>query len=355
MKYTFAVIGAGNGGQAMAAHLTLLGHTVNLQDINQQKIEMLQEKGAIVLEGKIEGSAKIAKITKDLGEAILDCDIIMVATTTDQHIKLANDLLPYINEKQVVVLCPGQTGGAIVVHNVFRNNGKNIPVAEMQDLIYTCRAIEPGKVKVTAIKQKMDFAGYCQEDYVRIIAMLKEIYPQLQQAKSVLHTGFDNMGAMLHPAPMLLNAGRIESGEDFFYYTEGITPSIAAVLEKMDAERLAVAWAYGVEATSVFRWQKKTYSVEGDSLYELFQNNKFYAAVKASKTLEDRYITEDVPCGLVPIVELGRLAGVATPTMKNVIELAGILLSKDFRNNGRNLECLGLKGKTISEIKKMFL
>lgn len=355
MKYTFAVIGAGNGGQAMAAHLTLLGHTVHLQDVDQEKILKLQEKAEITSEGKVEGTAKIAKITNDLGEAVQGCDIIMVTTTTDQHIRLANDLLPYIDEKQPVVLCPGQTGGSIVVHNVFQIAGKNISVAEMQDLIYTCRASEPGKVKVTALKQKMDFAGYCQEDYDRIIAVIGEIYPQLQQVKSVLHTGFDNMGAMLHPAPMLLNAGRIECGEDFFYYLDGITPSVADVLEKMDKERLAVAQAYGVDATSIHQWQKKAYSVEGDSFYELFQNNKSYASVKASKTLNDRYITEDVPCGLVPIVELGKLAGIVTPVMESVIELTGIMLSEDFRGNGRNLKCLGLEGKTVSEIKKMFL
>lgn len=355
MKYTFAVIGAGNGGQAMAAHLTLLGHTVHLQDIDQEKIMKLQKNAEIILEGKIEGTAKISKITEDLGEAVHGCDMIMVTITTDQHIKLANDLLPYINEKQAIVLCPGQTGGAIVTHNVFQKNGKNISVAEMQDLIYTCRASEPGKVNVTAMKQKMDFAGYCREDYDRMIAVLGEIYPQLQRAKSVLHTGFDNMGAILHPAPMLLNAGRIECGEDFFYYREGITPSVAAVLEEMDKERLAVAQAYGVEATPIYQWQKNAYNVEGNSFYELFQNNKSYASVKASKTLNNRYITEDVPSGLVPIEALGRLAGVATPTMSSVIDLAGVLLSKDFRNNGRNLECLGLEGKTVSEMKEMFL
>lgn len=355
MKYTFAVIGAGNGGQAMAAHLSLLGHSVRLQDTDKDKIQKLQEVGVITAEGKVEGIAEIEKITSDLKEAVQGADAIMVTTTTDCHIELAEALLPLLEEKQVVVLCPGQTGGVILVHNIFEAAGKQIPVAEMQDLIYTCRATEPGKVKVTALKQKMDFAGYNQADYDCIIGLIGEIYPQLRQAQSVLHTGFDNMGAILHPAPMLLNAGRIESGEDFLYYKEGISPSVAVVLEEMDKERVAVAKAYGVEATSIPQWQKNAYNVEGNSFYELFQNNKSYAAVKGSKTLHDRYLTEDVPCGLVPIVELGKLAGVPTPAMESVIELAGMILATDFKRNGRTLKCLGLEGKTVDEIKKMFL
>ena len=43
MKKTFAVIGAGNGGQAMAAHLTLSGYAVHLFDANQEKIKELQK------------------------------------------------------------------------------------------------------------------------------------------------------------------------------------------------------------------------------------------------------------------------------------------------------------------------
>lgn len=355
MKQTFAVIGAGNGGQAMAAHLTLLGHDVRLFDTDREKIRALQEAGAISVEGKIEGTAKISRITADIAEAVEGCSVIFVATTTDRHSEVAESLLPHIQEGQMVLLCPGQTGGTIVVRNIFQAGGKQISVAETQDLIYTCRAGAPGKVTVSALKKSMDMAAYHDKDYDRVIAAIGEIYPQMRKAPSVLHTGFDNMGAILHPAPTLLNAGRTEAGEDFLYYREGITPAVAAVLEAMDRERLAVAAAYGIAAASVAEWQKSAYGVEGKNFYELFQNNGSYAFVKANKNLNNRYITEDVPCGLVPIAELGRLAGVATPVMEGVTALAGALLGRDFQKEGRNLKALGLEGKTAEEIKKMFL
>lgn len=355
MGKTFAVIGAGNGGQAMAAHLTLLGHEVRLFDTDREKIRALQQAGAIRVQGKLEGTAEISLITGDIAAAVQGCSVIFVVTTTDRHGEVAEGLLPYIQEEQMVVLCPGQTGGTIVARNIFLAGGKKIAVAETQDLIYTCRAGEAGQVTVSALKKSMDMAAYNDKDYDRVIAAIGEIYPQMRKAPSVLHTGFDNMGAILHPAPTLLNAGRSEAGEDFLYYREGITPGVAAVLEEMDRERLAVAAAYGIEAASVAQWQKSAYGVEGGSFYELFQKNESYAAVKANKNLDNRYITEDVPCGLVPIAELGRLAGVETPVMEGVTALAGALLGRDFKKEGRNLKALGLEGKTVEEIKDMFL
>ena len=242
-----------------------------------------------------------------------------------------------------------------MVKNIFQAGGKAITVAEMQDLIYTCRVQEQGRVTITALKKSMDIAAHDDKEYEKVISAIGEIYPQLKKAPSVLHTGFDNMGAILHPAPTLLNAGRSESGEDFLYYREGITPGVAAVLEEMDRERLAVAAAYGIEAASIAQWQKNAYGVEGKSFYEIFQNNESYARVKADKNLSNRYITEDVPCGLVPIMELGKLAGIETPVMEGVIVLAGALLGRNFRAEGRSLKTLGLEGKTVEEIKKMFL
>ena len=48
---SFAVIGAGNGGQAMAGFLALRGFGVNLWNRSEDKITALNEIGGIILEG----------------------------------------------------------------------------------------------------------------------------------------------------------------------------------------------------------------------------------------------------------------------------------------------------------------
>jgi len=69
-----------------------------------------------------------------------------------------------------------------------------------------------------------------------------------------MKTSLDNIGAIFHPAVTVLNAGRIESTNgDFDYYTEGITPSVAMILEKIDQERVCVAEGLGFRAMSARR------------------------------------------------------------------------------------------------------
>jgi opine dehydrogenase len=46
------------------------------------------------------------------------------------------------------------------------------------------------------------------------------------------------------PAVSLLNVGQIEGSEDFFFYEQGITPSIGRLMRAVDEERLAIAKAF---------------------------------------------------------------------------------------------------------------
>lgn len=354
MKHRFAVLGAGNGGQTLAAHLTLLGCEVSLYDTDREKLQQLVRRGSITLSGKLEVEVRLHSITESLAKAVQGREGIFVTTTTDQHIAIAKALAPLVQADQLVILCPGQTGGSIVFRNLLLAAGKDIPVAETQDLLYACRATAPGQVAVSALKLHMAMAVLPASAQEQAFWLVNQVFPQIYPAKGVLEIGFDNTGAMLHPAPMLLNAGRVEAGEPFLYYKSGITPSVAAVVEKLDQERLAVAAAYGIAATSLNQWLENTYGVQGKDLYERLQNNAAYAAIKAGAVLNCRFLTEDVPSGLVPLAELGRVAGVDTPTINGVIALADSLLGRDFLAEGRNLKCLGVEGLSTAEIRKLY-
>ena len=353
--HKIAVLGAGNGGQALAGHLAMRGHDVSLYDIDREKIRALQSRGQITILGKLEGTVTVKLITASLDEAIADREILFVTTTTDQHISLARQLAPLLTEQQTLILCPGQTGGSIVVRNALLAAGKNNPVAETQDLIYACRAPKPGEVTVSALKLKMAVAVLPDEAGDRVMALLHQILPDLYRVRGPLHIGFNNTGAMLHPTPVVLNAGRIEAGESFLYYRTGITPAVAAAVEAVDRERVAVAAAYGIQAVNLCQWLSDTYGVKGDNLYEMLQNNAAYANIKSVPSLQNRFLTEDTPSGLVPLEAFGQLAGVVTPVMTSVINLANELLGQDFRAVGRNLKCLGLEGLSVSEIKEKYV
>ena len=76
-------------------------------------------------------------------------------------------------------------------------------------------------------------------------------------------------------------------------------------------------------------------------------------AIKAPSSLDHRYIHEDVGYGLVPMAELGRLAGVATPTIDALVRLASLALGIDYWRDGLTLERLGLAGKSPAELARL--
>jgi opine dehydrogenase len=121
-------------------------------------------------------------------------------------------------------------------------------------------------------------------------------------------------------------------------------------MEAIDAERLRVAHAFGVEAMSTKDWLNFAYNVQGNNVYEAIHKNEVYRGIKSTPTLEHRYIFEDVPTGLVPIASMGEMLDVRCPSLKMLVSLASTMLGIDFWSQGRTVERLGLRGMTVEEI-----
>jgi opine dehydrogenase len=352
----FAVIGAGNCGQAMAAHLTSLGFEVNLYNRSKGRIDAIKKGGGIKLRGILGGLWMPSKVTTNMKEAIEGVDIIMVVIPASGHKDIAKACTPYLKDGQTVILNPGRTFGALEFLNVIRKNRLKvrITIAETQTTIYTARLIKDGEVEVLALKNSVSIASIPANQIIKIIDALRDIYPQLVPAKNVLITSMDNIGAILHPTPTLFNVGWIEKTNALFkHYYDAISPTVAKFLEKLDGERMEVAKALGVKAMSTRDWIYATYGVKADTLYNALQNNEKYSTIDALTTIQHRYIFEDIPTGLVPIASLGEMLGVDTPNIKLVIEQASSLLDVDFWKIGRTVEKLGLKGLSVDEITKL--
>jgi opine dehydrogenase len=354
-KPDFAVIGAGNGGQSFAGHLALLGFSVRLWDVEKEKVEALKRTHRIALSGAVQGEATIPLITDEIGEAVRDADVIMVVIPTVYQGSVARLAAPFLRDGQVVVLHPGATGGALECRTAIREAGSRatVTVAETDTLLYACRSPKAGEAIVYGVKERVNVASLPAADAQRVAEILHVAFPQYIPASSVLFTSLNNGNAMMHPAPTLLNAGRVESQSPFEYYSEGITPAVAKVVEGIDAERLAVADALGVPVPSIAEWYTLCYGVHGQDLHEKVQQVVAYRGIKGPTTLNTRYLFEDIPTGLVPLSFLGRALGVATPLMEAVITLGDALLVRDFRREGRTLEKLGLAGKTAEGIRAL--
>lgn len=331
------IMGAGHQGLAMAGHLSLNGEKCYLWNRTQEHIDNLAITCKIECHGIVSGIANIQKVSSNISEVLQKK--IMIATPSFAHRDIAKLLAPYVDSNYTIVLNPGRTYGVVDFKKTLQKYGcRSLPyIAETQTIIYTCRKLTNSSVYIYALKKEIPVAGINKEDTQKAMEVFpKCIRDRFCSVDSYMYTSLGNVGMILHCLPVLMNIGWIESNKtEFKYYYDGITPTIANLLEKLDKERVMTGKKLGYEIESLKEWLKKTYQVEGNNLYELLQNNIYYREIDAPKTLQHRYIEEDVPNGLVPLEATAKYLGIDTPMITMTIDLANVVMGKDYRILGR--------------------
>jgi len=277
----------------------------------------------------------------------------MVVVPSSAHAELARHMAPHLKDGQVIVLHPGRTCGAIEVAKVLRDNHctADVTVSEAETFIYASRSDGPAQARIFRMKEAVPLAALPATRNRLVLDRIHEAYPQFIDGGNVLQTGLNNMGSIFHPALTLLNAGWIETTHgDYQFYIDGVSPSVARVLEVLDRERVTVGSALGLRTRNAMEWLKLAYDTSGADLYEAIHNQEGYYGIKAPPTLNHRYIFEDVPCSLVPIASLGDRFGVSVRAMDAVVTLANIVHRTDYWRRGRTVDKLGFSTLSVSEL-----
>jgi len=350
----WAIIGGGNGGQSMAGHLALMGYPVRLYDIFQQTVDAINDQGGIHVDGIVEGFGPLEFATMDIAKVIHGADVIAVIAPAISHRTIAENCLPYLADDQIIIVHPGATCGALEFKKVLDDGGckARVTIAETNSLIYACRSNKPGYASILGIKQYLLIAALPAVENTRVLKLAQAAFPQIVSAKNVLETSLENANAVMHPTPTILNTSMIESNHDWLYYWDGVTPSIGRFVEELDRERLAIGKEFGLDLGSIMDFYLKAYQVEEDNLSNAVRKNLAYQKISGQKSLNTRYLQEDIPMGLVPMIELGKLCGVDVSRMETVAKLGGFLLGEDYFANGRTLENLGLAGMSSEDLKR---
>jgi opine dehydrogenase len=356
---TVAIIGAGNGGCAAAIELSQLGVDVRLYGRNPSTIAPLQARAGIEHEGVLgDGFTRIALITNDVEMAMRGTGAVIVMGPTQAHENMAATVAPYLTAEQILFAAPGHT--LTLLPNTLRRLGHARPVTcESATLPYICRKVSPERVKVSRKAAKLKFAAFPAERTHELAERLRPLFPQLSPVPSVLDTVFPYTNAIHHPPALLCNIGRVEStGGDYCHYYEGITPSVGRIIDGLDAERMAVATAYGsrVDCLSDYFFQigyTDERGRDGGTAYDVFHNSEPNRWIRAPQSIDHRFFNEDVPFGLVPLTELGRLAGVLMPVSQAVITLTALATGKRYQESGLTLARMGIEGLDIASVHRL--
>lgn len=353
-----AVLGAGHGGLAMSADLKLMGHEVKLSAVENHSLNLkfLKTIGNITVEGvtclgKGTVTTDTDYVCDDVKSAIEFAEIIFVNVPAFAQDYYNECICKYGKNGQLVVYpCGGFS--ALNFYNYLKTNGreKDFIVGETSSFIYTTKITAPAKVLIKSIKDRVMFSAINDADTKKALGILNKIYPQFVQAQNVWQTSFNNPSSTLHTITTLLNMSRIEQFGSYKNSHFDITPSVARVIEKVDAERVEVAKHFYNNPMTVIEIMNTLYSLDYKNMYDVIMGIDAYKIQHSPANMQHRYVSEDVPYSLVPISTLAKKLGIKTPNMDSIINIACMCNDVDYWSVGRNADKIGFLAEDCKKV-----
>lgn len=345
-----AVLGGGNGAHAMAAEFTLKGHCVNLYEMPQFKanIRKVFETGIIKAKGIIEGTAKLNLVTDDIVKAVEGCRYICIVAPAFAHEGYAKLLKGHLHKEQIVVTYPGAFS-ALVMKKEFGDDDDCPVFADANNLPYDARLTAQNSAEVNVFgRNPINIAFLPAEKGAELIDEMREdLFPFEKIYSDVLECGLAIVNPDWHAGPVLFNISNIESPHvNFFLYEQGWTPSACKLNLAMDKERkeLGKAFGYNLRPMEDFSGKSEEYVWSWQDLYAAGHGSIGLTPICGPNDINSRYLTEDIPFGLVPWAAVAELAGVDMPLTNGFIDIINVVHEKDWRAEGCGAEELGIAG-----------
>ncbi|TAH64327.1 MAG: NAD/NADP octopine/nopaline dehydrogenase [Anaerolineaceae bacterium] len=341
-----SVLGAGNGGTAVAAELSLRGHYVNLiktsHAMHDDNFDYIIKKGGQVnlIENGKKVTARINNVTRDISQ-ISDSEIIIIYIQTNYHEKLIKRIKPYLCDGQILLINPGYLSTAYVIKHC---NDVDITVCEAQSSFVDCRITQPGTIKIgfRNVRNPIGIYPKSQKSYSK--NKLNQLGYPFVYLPSVVEAALHNPNLIVHTVGAIMSIPRIEKTKgDYCMYHEVFTPSVWKILEDLDKEKMNVMEKLGCKRISYVEACKfrNTLDDKRNAKDVFFWYAGMPTRAKGPTVVDSRYITEDVPQGLVLLETLGYKLKVKTPICTSLINIASAALGRNFRSEGRSIERLG--------------
>lgn len=323
-----SIIGGGNAALAMAAYLSSLDKTVSVWSPSDQAAAL--KHGVLYAEGKVTGEFRV-DVASSFEGAVAAADVLIVAITATGHSALFRRIVTLLTDKHLVLVSCGQLGfGAHYLQMLLNESGKHARVASLTGPLAGGRKLEPNRVIVPWTRK----VGLAAIDANQTAAMIEDLKRALGDCFSPVDDAFflalSQTNAIYHAALALANITRMEGGEEWCGLNH-TTRSVAQLSARLDREKRLVAEAFGLTLRTiedVFAGGESA----GRTIDEIVQPLGIGRTFKnGPRSVNSRYIDEEVPFGLVSIERLGAYSGVPTPVTSGTITTLGAMRDTDYR------------------------
>lgn len=298
---------------------------------------------------------RASMISSDPAQVAPGCSVILFALPTDRHELYLKAMLPYIQEGTLIGSMPGEGGFDLCIRSVLGPTlAQKCTLFSLETLPWACRYEDFGKVvRVLGTKKDIDLCVYPPDQCTKVQDLLQSMIGplpvvQAQPTSSFLGLTLMNPNGIAHPS-ILYGLLRDWDGTTPFeqppLFYQGMDDYTAGILEAVSNEILLVKAQIQKRyprvdlglVRSIDEFFEEAYAEDiGDhsSLQRMFVSNKGYdGLVMPTQRVVDpdgregylplfdhRYLTEDLPCGILVQKGIAELAGVPTPLMDRVIE-----------------------------------
>jgi len=335
-----AVLGGGHGAYAAAADLSEHGHEVRLWRRDADAFAAVRTSGAITLvDERGTRAVKMARLSASPGDAVRGADLVLMPGPATAQADITRAIAPRLEPGQVVFMPPGTFGSyAMAQASAFP---KEVLWAETGTLPYLARKRGPAEVAITVRAVRLPTGVYPAKHSAQAIALIRKAYPAVEPCGNALSGALMNAGPIIHPPLILMNAAPLEHFERWDIHNEGTQPSVRAVTNRLDAERIQIREKLGFAAPHypLSDHYKSDRWMYGDAHRKLVKSGDWREKIDLHT---HRYMTEDVALGLAFLVSVARWAKVAAPIAEGLLAMGAAILDRTLLEGERTLESLGL-------------
>jgi len=338
------IVGTGNGGTTIGADLALKGHQVTLLKTsdalhNEHFKTLAQTRQAEITENGTSRTARFAGVTTDYTEALRGAELIILFIQTNYHRPVIHKLAPHLRAGQCVLLEPGYFSTCYFL----QATRKDLTIIEAVSSPIDCRIAAPGKVRVLFRNVMNSFGVYPKAKRPHAVQMLEALQYPYRLMDNVIEAALHSPNLIVHTIGAIFSIPRIEYTDgQYWMYREVFTPHVWNIVESLDKEKMDVLERFGCKRMPYVEACKRRNSQDqtADAM-DVFFDYADHSSPKGPDEPDSRYITEDVPQGLVMLEALGLALKIPTPTCTGLINCASAAMKRDFRKEGRNLRSLG--------------